>query len=197
MKRMLLTIFFAVCLTAAPALAGPPLVCHAIDIGTATSLPWSSGSGWNGAQGSYDLSHLGDDMFALLTPAMPIDVRRETLRRAVIYSASEPSLADTLTRRLVAKANDAQAAGKPDRVLRSDPPASRGALSYAALRRRARRSRLDREGDRDGRPGHGAGCRIGRGGATALTLTMKLPPASTRSIRPAVARKRRGNTELC
>jgi hypothetical protein len=114
MKRMLLTIFFAVCLTAAPALAGPPLVCHAIDIGTATSLPWSSGSGWNGAQGSYDLSHLGDDMFALLTPAMPIDVRRETLRRAVIYSASEPSLADTLTRRLVAKANDAQAAGKPD-----------------------------------------------------------------------------------
>ena len=27
-------------------IAGPPLICHAIDIGTAQSLPWTS-SGWN------------------------------------------------------------------------------------------------------------------------------------------------------
>src|ERR1700747_2427946 len=31
---------------AATVLAGPPLICHAIDIGSAQSLPWTS-SGWN------------------------------------------------------------------------------------------------------------------------------------------------------
>jgi len=114
MKRIPLTLFFVAFLTAAPALAGPPLVCHAIDIGTAKSLPWSSTPGWNGAQTSYDLSHLSDDTLSLLTPQMPIDVRRETLRRAAIYSAAQPGLAQNLTARLVARATDAEAAGKPD-----------------------------------------------------------------------------------
>src|SRR5882724_9355298 len=36
----------ALLLIAAPALAGPPLICHAIDIGAEQSLPWTS-TGWN------------------------------------------------------------------------------------------------------------------------------------------------------
>jgi len=104
----------ALLLTSVPAWAGPPLICQPIDIGSAKSLPWKSATGWQGVDPSYDVARLSDDTLALLTPGAPVPVRRETLRRAALYAATEAGLAEQLVARLAARALDAEAAGKPD-----------------------------------------------------------------------------------
>src|SRR3977135_861961 len=72
----------ALLVLAGSAIAGPPLICPAIDIGSADSLPWPR-SGWNlSGQENYDVSHLVPDTLALLAPSTPVLVRMETLRRA-------------------------------------------------------------------------------------------------------------------
>jgi hypothetical protein len=95
-------------LAALPAWAGPPLICHPNQIGSAQSLPWQTTSGWNGMESSYDVSHLVADTLTLLTPATPIIVREETLRRAAIYSSRQSGLADRLSSRLLARTLDKQ-----------------------------------------------------------------------------------------
>ena len=92
--------------------AGPPLICHAIQIGQAKSLPLS-GEGWSGA-GSYDVKNLAADTLALLTPQTPVLVRMETLRRATIYARTDPQAAKQLLVRLYNRATDADSAGQPD-----------------------------------------------------------------------------------
>ncbi len=91
-------------MTAAPLLAGPPLICHPFDIGTARSLPFGdTGEGWRGWQAtlpSYDRSRLVEDTLALLTPDTPVLVRMETLRRASAYAARDVALASRLLRAL-------------------------------------------------------------------------------------------------
>jgi hypothetical protein len=89
---------------ASPALAGPPLICHPQQIGSAPSLPWASqASGWNGMLTSYDVSRLVPDTLRLLASAPGPDVRMETLRRAALYSTRDPGQADVLARRLFAQ----------------------------------------------------------------------------------------------
>ena len=96
---------------AVPALAGPPLICHPFDIGTARSLPFGDTSeGWRGWQStlpSYDRSKLVDDTLALLTPQTPVIVRMETLRRASAYSVDDAGLAKRLLTALEARATKA------------------------------------------------------------------------------------------
>jgi hypothetical protein len=86
-------------LVARPALAGAPLLCFPFDIGAAKSLPMGKGN-WHTIDRSYDVSHLIDDTLALLTPETPTLVRMETIRRATIYVANRPDLADTLLMKL-------------------------------------------------------------------------------------------------
>jgi hypothetical protein len=83
--------------------AGPPLICHAIDIGQAKSLPWTNGSHWDGAVPTYQLDRLIPDTFALLTPQTPVLVRMETLRRAAIYSSRNPGTGFELLTHLMAR----------------------------------------------------------------------------------------------
>ena len=71
---------------AASVFAGPPVICHPYEIGSAKSLP--AGTAWHGVSQSYDRRNLVDDTLALLTPDMPVLVRMETLRRAAIYSTN-------------------------------------------------------------------------------------------------------------
>lgn len=101
---------FAVCAISftAPAWAGPPLICHAIPIGNSRSLPWIDSGNWDGADPSYDVSHLERDTLALLASDAPANVRMETLRRAAIYSARETGLADALSIALMGRVLDAQ-----------------------------------------------------------------------------------------
>jgi len=91
---------------AAPALAGPPLICHSIDIGTAPSLPWTS-SGWNlTGQETYDVNHLVTDTLSLLTANTPVLVRMETLRRATLYAQQRTATAKELLARLESRTHD-------------------------------------------------------------------------------------------
>jgi hypothetical protein len=94
--------------------AGPPLICHPVDIGSAKSLPWKIQANWNGADPNYNVKGLAADTLAILTPSAPLSVRMETLRRAAIYSAKSDVIAEDLTSRLVARIADSEAAGKPD-----------------------------------------------------------------------------------
>ena len=103
--------FFAVIaavvlLIAAPAVAGPPLICHAVDIGSTQSLPWTS-SGWNlTGQETYNVEHLVPDTLALLAPSTPALVRMETLRRATLYAQQRTAVAKELLFRLEARTRE-------------------------------------------------------------------------------------------
>jgi hypothetical protein len=94
--------------------AGPPLICHAIDIGQAKSLPWAS-EGWNlSGQENYDLKHLVPDTLAILNPGAAVLVRMETLRRATLYAQRDPQVAQELLTALRNRATIAEAQGRPD-----------------------------------------------------------------------------------
>jgi hypothetical protein len=97
---------------AAPALAGPPLLCHPFEIGSARSLPWTQN--WSQGRPDYKLENLIADTDALLTASTPVIVRMETLRRAAIYASGDQRVATELLKRLVARAQASDAAGHPD-----------------------------------------------------------------------------------
>jgi hypothetical protein len=89
-------------LLATSALAGPPLICHPFDIGSARSLPWQ-GPNWSQIDPNYDLKRLVGDTLALLEPGTPVLVRMETLRRATVYARNDAGLAAQLLARLQAR----------------------------------------------------------------------------------------------
>jgi hypothetical protein len=111
---MTLRMMTAILGLAAAALAGPPLICERIEIGTAKSLPWTQVNGWDGTDRSYDVSKLGMDVMGLLSPSIPLNVRMETLRRAAIYAARHENIAEQLSARLLARVADSTVAGKQD-----------------------------------------------------------------------------------
>jgi hypothetical protein len=90
------------------ALAGPPLICHPFDIGTARSLPIGpADGGWSAIDPAYDRSRLVTDTIALLTPSTPTLVRMETLRRATMYVADDAAAAGRLLQALRARTSKA------------------------------------------------------------------------------------------
>ena len=110
--RSLFTAFLVIAalVTARPAQAGPPLLCHPFDIGSAVSLPWNGSSSWFDGKADYRLSGLVSDTEALLGPSVPVVVRMETLRRAAIYASHDPQVAAALLERLTAKADGSKTA---------------------------------------------------------------------------------------
>jgi hypothetical protein len=92
--------------------AGPPLICHPIEIGQAKSLPWVEFNHRGSAD--YDLKNLSRDTLAILDSRTPVLVRMETLRRATIYARQDPQAAKELITRLQARAANSDAAGRPD-----------------------------------------------------------------------------------
>jgi hypothetical protein len=104
----------AMLLFANVAQAGPPLICHSIEIGSAKSLPLVSHS-WNLSGGeNYDTKNLVKDTLEILAPDTPVLVRMETLRRATLYARRDPLAAKELLARLHARATSAESAGHPD-----------------------------------------------------------------------------------
>jgi hypothetical protein len=95
------------------AFAGPPLICHAFDIGSAKSLPWISHD-WNltGTE-TYDTSKLASDTFAILTTNSSVLVHMETLRRATLYARKDPAAAKDLFNRLTAGTKSVQSGAPP------------------------------------------------------------------------------------
>ncbi|PYU79202.1 MAG: hypothetical protein DMG51_17695 [Acidobacteria bacterium] len=94
--------------------AGPPLICHSVEIGPAKSLPWISHD-WNLSGGeTYDTKNLVRDTLEILAPDTPVLVRMETLRRATLYARKDPLAAKELLARLHARATSAESSGRPD-----------------------------------------------------------------------------------
>jgi hypothetical protein len=132
-----------------PAKAGPPLICHAIAIGQAQSLPQVD---WNRmGENSYDLKNLTRDTLAILNSNTPVLVRMETLRRATLYARQDPQVAKELLTRLHMRAADSDAAGHPEAMAwfdlgylaeayqqwmgKSDPNPARGLDGYACVKK--------------------------------------------------------------
>jgi hypothetical protein len=90
------------------AIAGPPLICHPIQIGQAETLPWVDLNYQKGSE-SYDLKNLTRDTLAILDSNAPVLVRMETLRRATIYARQDPQMAKDLLTRLHARAANSDA----------------------------------------------------------------------------------------
>jgi hypothetical protein len=112
--RFILGLIAALLCLATVAKAGPPLICHTIEIGQARSLPWTSHS-WNLNGGeNYETKNLVRDALEILAPNTPILVRMETLRRATLYGRTDPLAAKELFSRLQARAAAAQSSGHPD-----------------------------------------------------------------------------------
>ena len=122
----------AVLSLAAPALAGPPLLCHPYEIGAARSLPWDGNGSWFAMSPGYDVKNLLADTEALLTPSTPVIVRMETLRRASIYASTDAAVASQLMNRLLARVSAADAKGKPDPIAMLDAAYVAGAFQQLA-----------------------------------------------------------------
>ena len=101
----------ALAATADVAMAGPPLLCHPFDIGTAKSLTWDNSHGWQGRVGATSMKTLVADTEALLTPDTPVIVRMETLRRAALYASTDAQVATELFTRFQARAASAKSGG--------------------------------------------------------------------------------------
>jgi len=100
---------------AAPALAGPPLLCNPFDIGNARSLPWDGTRAFWQGRADYRLESLVADTDALLTPSTPVIVRMETIRRAALYASADGEIAARLYAKLGERLRASQTAGgRPD-----------------------------------------------------------------------------------
>jgi hypothetical protein len=114
-RRSVLAATLTTLALAAPALAGPPFICHAFDLSGHQSLPWGSPTArnWNNPDPTYDIAKLEADVTKLLATPMPVPARMETLRRATIYASRDRAIAGRLLKSLEARAkanpNDANA----------------------------------------------------------------------------------------
>jgi len=109
----------AIVLTCGPRLfAGPPLICHAIEIGQAQTLPWVDLSYRKGDAST--LQNLTKETLAILDSNPAVLVRMETLRRATLYARQDPLAAKELLTRLRLRATEA-------------PSETRGALAWFDL----------------------------------------------------------------
>jgi hypothetical protein len=113
-SRFATALIAAVLCFASVAQAGPPLICHTIEIGQAKSLPWISHN-WNLSGGeNYDTTNLVRDTLEILGPGTPVLVRMETLRRATLYARKDPLVAKELLAKLHARATSTESSGHPD-----------------------------------------------------------------------------------
>jgi len=112
--RFAIVLVAAVLCFARIAQAGPPLLCHTIEIGQAKSLPWI-GHNWNlSGSENYDTKNLVSDTLNTLAPDTPVLVRMETLRRATLYARQDPLAAKELLAKLHARATSAESSGHAD-----------------------------------------------------------------------------------
>jgi hypothetical protein len=95
------------------ALAGPPLICHPIEIGKAKSLPWAD-LNYHKGDGDYQLKNLAADTLAILDSNAGVLVHMETLRRATIYARQDAQVKKELITRLQERAANSDSSGHPN-----------------------------------------------------------------------------------
>jgi len=136
--RTILSVVIASLAIAVPALAGPPLLCHPFEIGSAKSLPWVGEKSWDEGQPGYKLDRLVADTEALLTLSTPVIVRMETLRRAALYASTDARVASDLIKRFITRAEASEIAGKPDALAYLDAAYLAGAFNEITMMGRAK-----------------------------------------------------------
>jgi hypothetical protein len=136
--RTVVVIAIAALALAAPVLAGPPLLCHAYDIGGAKSLPWVGEKSWFEGRPDYNVKNLVPDTEALLTPSTPVLIRMETLRRAAIYASTDPTVANALLKRFISRAEASEEAGHPDALAYLDAAYLAGAFNEFTMMARSK-----------------------------------------------------------
>lgn len=91
--------------SASPALAGPPLICHPFDTGSTMLLSWRSDtSTWNAPLPSYHIKALTADTLRALDADAAVLSHMENLRRATIYAMKDPAVAHDLLKTLINRA---------------------------------------------------------------------------------------------
>lgn len=116
--RFLLALAGMIVTLASSVLAGPPLICHPIDIGPAKSLPLLD---WNSTNtGGYDMSNLSRDTIAILDSDANVLVHMETLRRATIFARHDVQAAKDLFLKIRTRAERSNAGKPPDALARFD-----------------------------------------------------------------------------
>jgi hypothetical protein len=118
-KTFIVSCVLAVLSLAAPALAGPPFICHPFDIGGTASLPWVDGD-YLGLRGDYDITRVVADTQALLKADLPTIARMETLRRAVLYASRDRALAERLVAALTTRVHAADGTARTDALATFD-----------------------------------------------------------------------------
>jgi hypothetical protein len=108
----LLPAFAAVAVIVTVASAGPPLICHPIEIGDAASIPWGSGPFDRGR--GYGRDRVVTETLAILDGRTSVLVRMETMRRAALYLDDDAKRSAQLRSALLGRVLDAEAAGEPD-----------------------------------------------------------------------------------
>lgn len=94
-----------VLVSAGPALAGPPLICHPFETGSTRLLAWGTDtSNWNAALPSYNLKALTADTLRVLDADAATLTRMENLRRATIYAMRDPAIAQELLKTMLDRA---------------------------------------------------------------------------------------------
>lgn len=119
-RRVCMFTGIAVLMTLAAPAAHPghfPLLIDRLDIGDARSLPWGSGGDPLRGAGDYDRARLIADTEALLGFDVPVIVRMETLRRAVVYARGNPALGTALLERLGSRAADSRRERRPHALI--------------------------------------------------------------------------------
>ncbi len=91
--------------------AGPPMICHPVEIGTAESLPFGKDA-FSTAK-DFSPGRLVDETVRILDRNGSALVHMETLRRAAIYCDEDGASALRLVATLMARALDAEASGRP------------------------------------------------------------------------------------
>lgn len=94
-----------VLVSASPALAGPPLICHPFETGSTKLLAWGADtSNWNAALPGYNLKALTTDTVRLLEADPAVLTRMENLRRATIYAMRDPVIAQEFLKSMLGRA---------------------------------------------------------------------------------------------
>ncbi len=113
-RASILASLLALSLLALNVFAGPPLICHAFDIGDAKSIPFVSHD-WNlSGSENYDTSKLAADTIAILNSSNTTLVHMETLRRATLYARKDPAAAKQLITQLFSRAEVAKGSAEPN-----------------------------------------------------------------------------------
>jgi len=109
------SIYLSVLLTATVAVAGPPMICHPVEVGNAECLPWGSNPFEKSSR--FRTSDIVEATVKVLDGSSSPLVHMETLRRATLYCDGDTRVATRLIATLMARALDAEIAGGNDAAL--------------------------------------------------------------------------------